>query len=42
MKQLNIRLLPSIGQKCFKLRLYVDNLESDPAVVCFAATRTGP
>ena len=41
MKQLNIRLLPSIGQKCFNLRLYVDNLESDPARVCFAPTISG-
>lgn len=41
LKQLNIRLLPSIGNRCFKLRLYVDNLESDPARVCFAPTRTG-
>src|SRR5687767_15718 len=36
LKQLNIRLLPSIGHKCFRLRLHVDNLQSDPARVCFA------
>jgi hypothetical protein len=41
MKQLNIKLLPSIGQKCFKLRLFVDNLQSNPARVCFAAPKTG-
>ena len=41
LKQLNIRLLPGIGQKCFRLRLYVDNLQSDPTRVCFAPTRSG-
>ena len=41
LKQLNIRLLPSIGHKCFKLRLYVDNLQSDPARVCFAPASSG-
>ena len=41
LKQLNIKLLPSIGQKCFKLRVFVDNLQSDPARVCFAPTRSG-
>ena len=41
-KQVNIRLLPSIGGgKCFKLRLYYDNLESNPARVCFSPTRSG-
>jgi hypothetical protein len=41
LKQFNIRLLPNIGQNCFKLRLYVDNLESNAARVCFAPTRSG-
>jgi hypothetical protein len=41
LKQLNIRLLPNIGPTCFKLRLYVDDLESNPARVCFAPTRPG-
>jgi hypothetical protein len=42
LKQVNIRLLPSIGGgKCFKLWLYYDSLESNPARVCFSVTRTG-
>lgn len=41
LKQLNIRLLRAIGEKCFKLRLFVDNLESKPARVCFASTQSG-
>ena len=42
LKQLNIRLMPSIGQgKCFKLRLFVDNLQSNPAKVCFAPPKAG-
>ena len=41
LKQLNIKLLPGIGQKCFKLRLFVDNLQSNPARVCFAPTQSG-
>lgn len=41
LKQLNIRLLPSIGERCFKLRLFVDNLQSNPAQVCFAPAKTG-
>jgi len=41
-KQVNIRLLPNIGGgKCFKLWLYFDNLESNPARVCFSPTRSG-
>ena len=41
-KQINIRLLPNIGGgKCFKLRLYYDNLESNAARVCFSPTRSG-
>ena len=41
-KQVNIRLLPNIGGgKCFKLRLYYDSLESNPARVCFSPTRSG-
>jgi hypothetical protein len=41
LKQLNIRLLPGIGQQCFRLRLDADGLESAPARVCFAPTRPG-
>jgi hypothetical protein len=41
LKQLNIKLLPSIGQKCFKLRVFVDDVQSNPARVCFAPTRSG-
>lgn len=41
LKQLNIGLLPNIGQQCFRLRLYVDNVQSDPARVCFAPTKPG-
>jgi hypothetical protein len=42
LKQFNIRLLPNIGQgKCFKLRLFVDNLQSNPAKVCFAPPKCG-
>jgi Carboxypeptidase regulatory-like domain/Pectate lyase superfamily protein len=41
-KQINVRLLPNIGQgKCFKLRVIVDKLESNPASVCFAGTKSG-
>ena len=41
-KQINFRLLSSLGSgKCFKLRLIIDKLESDPARVCFAATKPG-
>ncbi|HEX5964889.1 MAG TPA: carboxypeptidase regulatory-like domain-containing protein [Pyrinomonadaceae bacterium] len=41
LKQLNIKLLPSIGQRCFKLRVFVDDLQSNPAQVCFAPAKTG-
>jgi hypothetical protein len=42
LKQLNIRLLPAIGDnKCFKLRLFVDGLQSNPARVCFSPPKPG-
>ena len=41
-KQINVRLLPSLGQgKCFRLRVIVDSLESNPARVCLAAPKSG-
>ncbi|HEX3186021.1 MAG TPA: carboxypeptidase regulatory-like domain-containing protein [Pyrinomonadaceae bacterium] len=37
LKQVNLRLLPNIGEgKCYKLRLYYDSLESNAARVCLA------
>jgi hypothetical protein len=42
-KQINFRLLPGLGGgKCFKLRVIVDTLESNPARVCFTPLVQNP
>ena len=42
LKQINVRVLPVLGAgRCVKLRVIVDSLESNPARVCFAATKSG-
>jgi hypothetical protein len=42
LKQINVRLLPTLGNgQCFKLRVIVDGLESNPARVCFAELKSG-
>jgi hypothetical protein len=42
LKQVNIRLLPNIGEgKCFRLRLFYDGLQSNAARVCFSPKRPG-
>jgi hypothetical protein len=42
-KQINVRLVPGVGSgKCFKMRLIVNELESNAVPVCFAAARPAP
>lgn len=43
LKQINVKLSPLLGQgRCVKLRVYVEDLESAPARLCFVAPRSDP